>query len=94
MANQSLALAHEAVTFSRSEFGKHYLSRLERVRDDYRKKAEDIRVTESESRAFSLKASAYEDEIGYFRTATEIVSNPSIVKRLTDKLKKQGDTST
>ena len=93
MANQSLALAHEAVTFSRSEFGKHYLARLRMIRDDYRKKAEDIRATESESRAFSLKASAYEDEIGYFKTATEIVSNPSIVKRLTDKLKKQGDTS-
>jgi len=94
MANVSLALAHEAVTFSRSEFGKHYLARLEKVRDDYRKKAEDIRASESESRAFSLKASAYEDEIGYFKTATEIVTNPSIVKRLTDKLRKQGDTST
>jgi len=90
---ESLALANEAVTFSRSEFGKHYIARLERVRDDYRKRAEDIRATESESRAFSLKASAYEDEIGYFRTATEIVTNPSIVKRLTDKLRAKGDSS-
>ena len=91
--SDSLALAHEAVTFSRSEFGKHYLERLERVRDDYRKRAEDINATESESRAYSLKASAYEDELGYFRTATEIVSNPSIVKRLTDKLRAMGDSS-
>ena len=90
---ESLALANEAVTFSRSEFGKHYIARLERVRDDYRKRAEDIRATESESRAFSLKASAYEDEIGYFRTATEIVTNPSIVKRLTEKLRAKGDSS-
>jgi len=89
----SLALAHEAVTFSRSEFGKHYIARLENIRNDYRKKAEDIRSTESESRAFSLKASAYDDEIGYFRTATEIVTNPGIVKRLTDKLRKGGDSS-
>jgi len=91
--SDSLALAHEAVSFSRSEFGKHYIKRLATIRDDYRKKAEDIRASESESRAFSLKASAYEDEIGYFKTATEIVTNPGIVKRLTDKLKKQGDSS-
>lgn len=89
----SLALAHEAVTFSRSQFGKHYIARLERIRDDYRSRAEDINATESQSRALSLKASAYEDEIGYFRTATEIVSNPGIVKRLTNKLRAKEDTS-
>jgi len=89
----SLALAHEAVTFANSQFGKHYLARLERIRDDYRKKAEDVRATESESRAFSLKASAYDDELGYFRTANEIVSNPGIVKQLTAKLRKKGDSS-
>ena len=50
-------------------------------------------MTESESRSFSLKASAYDDELGYFRTAVEIVSNPGIVKRLKDKLKGKGDTS-
>lgn len=86
--SDSLALAHQAVSFSRSEYGKHYIARLEKIRDDYRKKAEDVRSTESQSRAYSLKASAYDDEIGYFRTATEIVSNPSIIKRLTDKLRK------
>ena len=93
MSNKSLALANEAVTFSRSEFGKHYIARLERIRNDYRMKAEHVSATESESRAFSLKASAYDDEIGYFKTAMEIVTNPGIVKRLTDKLKQQGDTS-
>ena len=91
--SDSLALAHEAVSFTQSEFGKHYLKRLETIRDDYRRKAEDVRATESESRAFSLKASAYDDEIGYFRTATEIVTNPGIVKRLTDKLRAKGDSS-
>ena len=93
MADSSLALANEAVVFAQSEFGKHYLQRLDRIRSDYRKKAEDVRATESESRAFSLKASAYDDELGYFRTAMEIVSNPSIVKRLKDKLKAKGDSS-
>jgi len=92
--SNSLALAQEAVNFIRSEYGKHYLARLQKIRDDYRKKAEDVRATESESRAFSLKASAYDDEIGYFKTATEIVSNPSIVKRLKDKLKKQENNQT
>lgn len=93
MADSSLALAQEASNFIRTEFGKHYLSRLERIRDDYRRRSEHVDVTESQSRAYSLKASAYDDEIGYFRTAEEIVSNPSIVKRLKDKLKRKGDSS-
>jgi len=81
------------VSMSRSEAGKHYIARLERIRDDYRKRAESTDVTESQSRAFSLKASAYDDEIGYFKTAVEIVTNPGIVKRLTDKLRKGGGSS-
>lgn len=91
--SESLALAQEAVAFARSEYGKHYIQRLEKIRDDYRRRSEDIRATENESRAYSLKASAYNDEIGYFKTALEIVSNPSIVKRLKDKLRQKGDSS-
>jgi len=89
----SYGIAHEAVTFARSEFGKHYIARLEHIRDDYQKRAGSVDVTESQSRALSLKASAYDDEIGYFKTALEITTNPTIMKRLTDKLKKKGDTS-
>lgn len=91
--SDSLALAHEAVTFARSSFGKHYLYRLAMIRDDYRKKAETIDVTESESRAYSLKASAYDDEIRYFKTAESITTNPTLVKKLTDMLKRKEGTT-
>lgn len=93
MADSSLSLAQEAANFTNSVFGKHYIARLEVIRDDYRRRSESVDITESQSRAYSLKASAYDDEIGYFRTAVEIVSNPSIVKRLKDKLKSKGDSS-
>lgn len=85
--NDSYGIANEAVKFTQTEFGKHHLARLERVRDDYRRKAEDVSVSESQSRAFSLKASAYDDELSYFHTAEQIVSNPGIVKKLKDKIK-------
>ena len=93
MADSSLSLARLASQFVQTEYGKHYVERLERIRTDYRNRAESVNATESESRAFSLKASAYDDEIRYFKTAIEIASNPSIVKRLTDKLKQKGDSS-
>lgn len=87
----SLTLASDAVQFIRTEYGKHYLERLARIRDDYRKRAENVTTTEAESRAFSLKASAYDDELSYFKTAESIVSNPGIVKKLKDRLKSIGD---
>jgi len=91
MADNSLAIANMATQFAQSEWGKHYVARLERIRDEYRKKAGLLTITADESRAYSVKATAYDDEISYFQTAQTIVSSPNLVKMLKDKLKSKGD---
>jgi hypothetical protein len=93
MADNSLAVAQEATKFVQSEWGKHYITRLERIRDEYRKKAGLMNISEAESRALSVKATAYDDELSYFQTAQTIVSSPSLVKMLKEKLKSKGDST-
>jgi len=93
MADNSLGIAQQATQFLQSEYGKHHLARWEKTRDDYRQKAGLDNITAEQSRAYSIKASVYDDEISYFRTAETIVSTPSIVKYLKDKLKQKGDSS-
>ena len=93
MADNSLGIAQQATQFLASEYGKHHLARWEKIRDDYQRKAGLDNITAEQSRAYSIKASVYEDEITYFNTANAIVSSPSLVKMLKDKLKAKGDTS-
>lgn len=82
-------IAKDAVRFSESPFGKHYMKRLEAVRDDYQTKATDRRFTNEERGLFGLLAAETADHLGYFETARTITRDPALIKKLKDGFKKR-----
>lgn len=82
----ALELSQDAVKFAGSRFGKHYLSRLKKLREGHLAHAMDMALTDSYRANSASKASAVDAEIEFFQIAQTIQNTPSLLKRLRDKL--------
>lgn len=82
-------IAKDAVRFTQSPFGKHYMKRLEAVKADYQAKATDRRYSNEERGQFGLLAAETADHLGYFDTARSITRDPALIKKLKDGFKKR-----
>lgn len=86
-------LASDASNFATSRFGKHYLERLEQIKERELRVAMDTRYSESFRAHAATKAAAVTDELDYFQTAQTIRNKPELLSRLSAKLalKKKGE---
>ena len=80
----------DAVRFAESQFGRHHLKRLEKRRKQYQELAEDTQYTDSYRAHMATKASVYKSELDYFATAQKVKDDPTMMKRLIDKLSRKG----
>lgn len=84
-----IALANEAAQFAVSAFGQHYLERLEASVARARRDAENLSYNDSYRAHKSTYAASKQEEIDYFKTATDIKNSPDLMTRLKAKLKKE-----
>jgi hypothetical protein len=85
--NGTIELVNDVIDFLDTSFGKHYLERLEHLRDDELKAAMSKRLPRDARLTAADRASVYDDELRFFRIATETKSNPTLMNRLAEKLK-------
>lgn len=72
----------DAVAFSESRFGRHYITRLRKAQQRAREDAENLELTDSYRANRSSQAAAVQAELGYFETAKTVATNPDYMDRL------------
>lgn len=85
-------IALDATKFARSQFGKHYMLHLKRLKDYYIDIA--INGKDREERADAgIVAAEYQKTIDYFVTQQTIASSPSILEKLRKAFKERMNKS-
>lgn len=79
-------LANDASHFAASRFGKHYLQRLEQIKERELSVAMDTRYSDSFRAHAGTRAAAVKDEIDYFTIAQSIKNKPELLARMSEKL--------
>ena len=82
-------LVKDATRFKRSQFGQHYLAKLDQRVSDAKSAAVDRRLSREERADQALIAAEAQSQIDYFTTAEKTASNPSLLKRLAEGFKKR-----
>lgn len=89
---EALDLSHDAVAFTKSKFGRHYLGRLARIQQSHIEAGMNLDYTDSFRANSMSKAAAIAAEIEFFQIAQTIQKSPTMLERLKKKLK-GGDPS-
>lgn len=79
------AITRDADAFAQSRFGQHYLKRLEKALQRARDDAENTELSRDYRLTRSDQAAAINAEINYFKTATAVASNESLMAKLRAK---------
>lgn len=82
-------IARDATAFAASDFGKHYLDRLEKAHERCMTAVMNVELSDSYRANMASKASAVSAELEYFEIAKSIINNPKLLQRLRDKLNKK-----
>lgn len=89
----TIELVNDVVSFLDTPFGKHYIDRLEQLRDGELKVAMTKTLPRDARLSAADRASVYDDELRFFRIAMETKSNPSLMNRLAEKLRLKREES-
>lgn len=87
-----IAKAQDATAFAESRFGKHYLERLESVRDGHYRSARTLQRDGADLALIAAeiaRADETDGEIAYFAQAKEISTNPTLMERIRKNLRKK-----
>ena len=82
-------LVKDATAFARSDFGKHFLKKLEHRVAECRSNAVDMRLTRTERADWGVVASEAQRQLDYFITAQKTASDPNLLQRLAEGFKKR-----
>lgn len=82
-------LVKDAARFARTDFGKHYIEKLERRVEECKSGAVDLRLSREERADWGLIASEAQRQLDYFTAAHKTASDPNLLKRLADGFKKR-----
>lgn len=78
-------ITKDAVKFSRSRFGQHYLARLEAAKARALQDAVNIDLPSEFCGKRAAQATAIDAEIDYFKTASTVAADPNLMQRLIEK---------
>lgn len=82
-------ITRDAVAFAESQFGQHYLARLEKAKKRALDDAMDLDLSDTYRVHRASQAASKQDEIDYFATAQRVYDDPSLMKKLRDKVLKR-----
>jgi len=80
-------ITKDAVRFSRSRFGMHYLARLHKARERALTDAVNIDMPSEWCGKRAAQADAVQKEIDYFKTAEIIANDETMMQRLRNKVR-------
>lgn len=84
--------ASDATKFAESRFGKHYLARLQSVREGHYRAARTLQrdgAKDTLLAAAIARADEIDGELAYFAQAREIVTQPKLRERILKNLKRK-----
>ena len=78
----AVQLATDATKFARSQFGKHYLAKLERRRAEWQNVIDDRNASDEDATRARWQRIALAEQIEFFRVSQQIKEDPSMLQRL------------
>lgn len=88
-AYDPVQLVKDATRFARTDFGKHYIAKLEQRVEECKQGAVDLRLSREDRADLALIASEAQRQLDYFTAAQKTASDPNLLKRLADGFKKR-----
>ena len=82
----AVSRARHAVEFTQSQFGIHYIARLETAKARHLKTAMDTELADSYRAHAATKAATVQSELDYFTNSQLVLSDPTFLSRLQEKL--------
>jgi hypothetical protein len=80
-------LVKDATKFARSQFGQHYLNKLEARVSECTRNAVNPAINRSDRADWGLLASEAQRQIDYFKTAQATAASPTLLQKLAEGFK-------